>query len=744
MAVPALAQTGSPKPADPAQPAAAPAQSEQSLEDLIPDAALADPEAWAGAPDAAAPDAAAPDPVDAGDPATPLDEAAPLDIAWPDEASLPAFEPLTPDVDLADETGLDAEARAALAELEAMEEAQLASPVPTGGLPTGQSSPALADGAAGDGRIGEITSGPVTISFLGNTPLDPDLLSSFEARFDALSTLDRYRDSDDNIAQIARRAQSDLILIEQLMRIYGYYDAEIRQTVDSAQGTDNAADGRITFEVVTGPQYRLDDVRLGQLDATGADFPMLRARFGNQQGDPVNSDDITNGRIELDVALGENGYAFATIDEPELLIDHADRTGDLDMAVAPGLKYSFGSVTSNNERLLSGRHLSDVIARFEPGDPYQRSLVDDLRRAILATGLVSSVNVSPRAVEGAAIPTVDLDVAITQAPLRTIAGQAGYGTGEGFRVEASWEHRNLFPPEGALRVRGVLGTQEQTANITFRRNNFRRRDQVLTGDILIANVDRQAFAARTVQISASIERQTNIIFQKDWVWSAGVELLASDERDGEVGGVSTARRTFFIASLPLRLAYDGSDDLLDATRGFRAAIRLSPETSLQSGNVNYLRAQIDGSYYQPVNDRVVIAGRARFGSIVGASTASIAPSRRYYAGGGGSVRGFGFQEIGPRDSLNEPSGGRSLSEFSLEARVRLPLFDNSFSVVPFIDAGAVDDGSTPRLADLRFGAGIGVRYHTSFGPIRVDVGTPLGRRPGESLIGVYVSLGQAF
>jgi translocation and assembly module TamA len=140
----------------------------------------------------------------------------------------------------------------------------------------------------------------------------------------------------------------------------------------------------------------------------------------------------------------------------------------------------------------------------------------------------------------------------------------------------------------------------------------------------------------------------------------------------------------------------------------------------------------------------VLAARVRLGSIQGALIDDIAPSRRFYAGGGGSVRGFGYQEIGPRDSLGVPSGGRSLSEFSIEARVKTGLLGGGLSLVPFFDAGSVEAGATPRFRGMRFGAGLGLRYQTGFGPIRVDVATPLNRRAGESPVAVYVALGQAF
>ncbi len=326
------------------------------------------------------------------------------------------------------------------------------------------------------------------------------------------------------------------------------------------------------------------------------------------------------------------------------------------------------------------------------------------------------------------------------APPRTVAGELGYGTGEGARAELSWTHRNLFPPEGALTLRSVLGTQEQLGSVVFRRNNFRARDRVLTFQLAAANTQRDAYEATTFSLSGSLERQTNIFFQKTWTWSLGAELLASDERDVIASTGQPRRRTFLIGALPTSLSYDGSDDLLNPTRGFRLGGRLSPELSLQGKAFGYTRAQIDASVYRAVGD-VVIAGRTRLGTILGAPRDQVAPSRRFYAGGGASVRGYGFQSIGPRDPNNDPIGGRSLAEFAIEARVKL--FGN-LGIVPFIDAGNIYTAALPDFSGLRYGTGLGLRYYSNFGPIRIDVGTPINPQPGDTRVAVYVSLGQAF
>jgi translocation and assembly module TamA len=552
------------------------------------------------------------------------------------------------------------------------------------------------------------------------------------AQFNQLSVLQANRGDETNAAQVDRRAREDAELLRELLRAYGYYDAMIETRVESA------SPAQVVLAVQPGPQYRFAEVRLTGIDAAGEDAAALRQAFGVDANDPVDAVAVTSGEAALREELGRRGYAFADVGTLDVAVDHATRTATLVLAVQPNGTRTFGNFIVEGRPLFGPRHL-ETIARFSPGDTLSTPRVDDLRRALIATGIVSTVAIRPVARQGSNV--VDLAVALEPAPLRTVAGEFGYGTGEGVRLEASWEHRNLIRPEGAVRIRGVAGTQEQLISATLRRNNWRERDQVLTAQIAASTIDRRAYDAKSFFLAAALERQTNLIWQKKWTWSVGGELIATDERDVNIATGTTRTRTFFIGALPATLAYDGSDDLLDPTSGFRLAGRVSPEASFQNSPFGYTRAQIDGSFYQPVSDNVVIAGRTRLGTIFGARRDRIAPSRRYYAGGGGSVRGYGFQRLGPRDPVfNDPIGGRSLAEFALEARVRV----GNFGIVPFVDAGNIYTSPLPEFDDLRFGAGLGIRYHTRFGPIRADVGTPLSRQEGDPRIAVYVSLGQAF
>ena len=518
-------------------------------------------------------------------------------------------------------------------------------------------------------------------------------------RFAALSVLDQNDGEAANAAQLDRRAREDSTLLVTLLRAQGYYDAEVEPRIDTVDGRP-----LVILTATPGPIYRLKEVTIDGVAAAGDKATALRDAFGVKPDDPVDADRITTGEAKLRVEAGEQGFPFAKVGEPEVTIDREARTATLDISVDPGTARVFGQIRANpNNRVFDAEHVQE-IARFEPGKPYYAPALDDLRRALVQTGLVSVAEVTP--VPGTTPDTVDIDVRLEPAPPRTIAGEIGYGTGEGARVEASWTHRNLFPPEGALTLRSVLGTREQLGAVTFRRNNFKGRDRVLTAQISAAHTNREAYEANTFSLSGSLERQTNIFFQKTWTWSLGAELVASDERDVIVSTGEPRRRTFFIAAAPTSLVYDGSDDLLNPTRGFRLGGRFSPEVSLQGSAFGYARTQVDASAYKSFSDGVVLAGRIRLGTIVGAPRDAIAPSRRFYAGGGASVRGYGYQLIGPRDPNNDPIGGRSLAEFAIEGRIKA---FGDFGIVPFFDGGNIYTSALPDFSGLRYGAGVGVR-----------------------------------
>jgi translocation and assembly module TamA len=537
---------------------------------------------------------------------------------------------------------------------------------------------------------------------------------------------------------VQARAHEDEALAVRLLYSQGYYDAAALASLDQT------GDGglKAVLSVTPGKRYKIGEIVVN----AGRTVPpsLIRDSLLLKTGDYIIAADVEAAEANVGVKLPENGYPFAKVGERDILLDPATVTGDYTLPVEVGPRGSFRGITTAGPKLAFGADHVKVISRFKPGELYDSRKVDDLRRALVATGLFSSVTVDPvRTNEPGPDGTeyVDLHAEQEAGPPRTLAGEVGYGTGQGFRAEATWTHRNLFPPEGALIAKVIAGTQEQGVSGTFRRSNAGKRDKTFQAGVLLNHQKYDAYEAFTAGLNISWARQSTPIFQKRWTYTYGAEILLSNEKttiDPATG--ESERLTYFIGSLPVQLGYDRSNDLLNPTKGFRANLRVSPEASLQ-GNVSpYARATFDLSGYYPLSDALVIAGRTRLGTISGAARDQIAPSRRVYAGGGGSVRGFGYQELGPKDVNDDPIGGRSVNEFAVEGRYRF----GNYGVVAFVDAGQVYESSIPKFSDIRYGVGVGGRFYTDFGPFRADIAMPINRQPGESKFTLYIGIGQAF
>lgn len=554
------------------------------------------------------------------------------------------------------------------------------------------------------------------------------------AEYRALSAL-RTTKERANLAQINLRAHADEALLDQLMRAHGYYGATIATKITPAPAGGEAT---VTIKVTPGARYIYDSVRV--VTPPGAPTALIDKALALPVGQPVDAAATIDARDRVTLALPNAGYPFAKVAEPEITVDHDTRKASYVLGVTPGPKARFGKFRLRGRPDLGVKHVG-VIARFKPGETYNQAMIDDLRRALIATTLYSSVQIAP--VErpgGGDTAFADIDIALAPAKLRTIAAEIGYDTIDGFRLETSWRHRNLVPPEGAVTGRVVLGTREQSLGGDLIFSNWRRRDQTLALTSTLGHYNTAAYNSYALDLNAYIQRRTTLIFQKAFTYSYGLELAASNERDR---GLLTGRietRQFFLAAAPVTLGYDGSNDVLDPTRGFRVNGRASPEISLD-GRFAYLKLRLEGDVYRPIGPRLVGAARLALGSITGGSLNAIPPSRRLYVGGGGSVRGYGYQGIGPKDADNRPIGGRSSTELAVEARYRVT---KTIGLVPFLDAGSLYTSEYPKFSQFQYGAGLGARYYSAFGPIRFDVATPLNPRKGDSRVAVYVSIGQAF
>lgn len=578
--------------------------------------------------------------------------------------------------------------------------------------------------------------------------------TGLEGTFRRLSGLQRGQNRPATAAQIASRARADQELMKRLLFSEGWYGATVEMTADFAPAPEATASGRaadagraeIRLIVVPGERYTWRQITL---DLIPSDKPELAEGFGLEVGDPIRAIDVEEAEGALLLRLNGMGYPFAEIGVRDVVLDEGAPTGTYLLTGDIGPLGVFGPIRMSGFQPFDERH-AEVIARFRPGQPYDARLVDDFRRALIATQQFGGVTVTPVDTglrEGEAAVT-EIRVDGNRGPHRLLAGQIGFATEEGFRAEGTWRHRSFLKPEGMLTARAVLGTFEQRARGELLMGNWRQRDRTLGFGADLVNETPPAYNAQTFAIAAELERNSTPIWQKRWTWSVGLGLAASRQRQRATPDPADpqsrdfeAWRQFLFVSLPGRIGYDRSNDLLDPTTGYRLGLEVNPEVSREGTRVEtYARMFADGSVYQGIGENLVLAGRLRLGSIVGAERDAIAPTRRLYAGGGGSVRGYDFQGVGELGANDRSIGGRGLFEASTELRYRF----GDFGVVGFVDAGSVNEGSVPSLSGTRFGVGVGGRYFTSFGPLRIDVARAINRSQQDPVIALYISIGQAF
>ncbi|MCH5277782.1 MAG: outer membrane protein assembly factor [Desulfovibrionaceae bacterium] len=330
--------------------------------------------------------------------------------------------------------------------------------------------------------------------------------------------------------------------------------------------------------------------------------------------------------------------------------------------------------------------------------------------------------------------TLPVDVALREAAFRTVGAGMRYSTDVGFGVQGAWEHRNLFGNGESLKIKVPVAQDLQGLQADFVKPSFGRPNQTLLAGGAVEREKTDAYTKRAVSAYSGLNRRLSAF------WWADARV------DVEEGTLEANRETtdYRFLSLSLGLRRDTRNNTLNPSSGTRLSLTVTPISGLYHGAFSALATTMDASaYYAPgESDSLVLAGRLALGSMAGSSLHSVPATLRYYAGGGGSVRGYAYQALGARDNNGEPLGGRSFQELNLEARFKIT---DSIGVVPFVDAGMVYESEFPRWArDLDWALGMGLRYFTPIGPVRFDVAFPLTRIRGEQGFQLYISIGQAF
>ena len=497
----------------------------------------------------------------------------------------------------------------------------------------------------------------------------------------------------------------------------------------------------VQIRVETGPLFRFGNIAI--VDAvTGRSSPAFHFDIRSlklQSGEPARSNLVLEAETIIVQKLRASGRPLAAVRGRSVVANHRTQKLDVTFRVNPGREATFGQVSIRGTKDVNPEFVRKR-AGLRRGAPFDPREVEDVRTNLVALDVFQSIRIveDPVLTADGELP---ITIEVAEKPPRFVGVSATYSTTEGAGFAGYWGYRNLFG--GAERLRfdasvsrlfdNDLAELEYKAGATFTKPSIwtARDDLIVEAQVLRETPD--AYTREGGFVAVSVERRIN----REVRVKGGLAFEASRIDD------YFGRRSFYLVSAPLQAVWDTTDSKLDPTTGFRATLIGEPVLSLGE-TPSFFTACASVSAYRAFDDtaRFVLAGRVALGTVLGAAIDEIPANRRFFAGGGSSVRGFRYQNASPIAPTGEIIGGRSLAEASVELRARV--WDN-ISVVPFIDAGAAFDSAFPDFKeDIRIGAGLGVRYNTRIGPLRVDFAVPLNPRSNDPKFAVYVGLGQSF
>jgi translocation and assembly module TamA len=531
---------------------------------------------------------------------------------------------------------------------------------------------------------------------------------------------------------LRRRADGDLGRLADAAHSLGFWDADFSYDVDTSAET-----AKVTVTVKQGPLYHVASVKVLGPDGQPLSIPEDEKKLPLKPGDPARTAPVVATETALVTAFGDSGHPFAKVENRRVEIDRGTQTMDVTYTLDPGPVMRFGPVAIAGLERLNPAYVEGRV-RWQGGEVYNASKVDETRRAMIETGLFSTAQITPTADPehpGEARMTIDA----TERLHRTIGAGLAYNTSQGFGARGFWENRNLFGNAEYLRLSADVGQQIEAFRANFRRPDFLAIDQDFLATAEIANDIPVAYRSRRALATVGIERRVD-----RWL-TGGLSFLvekANVTQLADVAGQGTQR--YELVGLPAYIKFDQTDNLLNPTTGYRAQLSVTPAHTFSGSHLTFVTNLLSGSTYWALGaeQRAILAGKLSLGSLDGAPLAQLPADQRIYAGGGGSIRPYGWQLAGPLASNDKPIGGRSSLVLNLEARIKIT---ETIGIVPFIDAGSYYESPVPQLSRTPlYGVGLGARYYTAFGPLRLDLATPLHKRSADSPIQVYISLGQAF
>lgn len=544
------------------------------------------------------------------------------------------------------------------------------------------------------------------------------------------------------------RARADYRRIVAALYQEGYYGGTVSILVNGREAANLPPDTAlpkptpVSVTVVPGPLFRFSALTItNRAPFTNDQGDVVQApeNVGFGQGEPARSGTIIKAETLAVEAWRQLGYAKAKVGQRQVVADHARSTVEVIISIDPGRKAAFGAVAVEGAEQVD----PDFIATqsgLTPGEEY------DPDEVALAQKRLSRLEVfkALRLEQADAISETGLlpyTIIVQEMAQRRFGFGATYSSVDGFGVEGFWLHRNLFGRAERLRLDAKIAGIAfplNTAEFDYAFGGTFTKPGIFTPDTdLVATVSAERTVLPTYTETSALAR-------------VGLSHIFSDQLSVEAGLVTERARfddkfgTRDFATLGAygTATYDARNDKVDATQGFYARATLDPFYEMTFGNpAIQATAELRGYFGFGDDDKFVLAGRVKAGGLLGPDLSEVPPDKLFFAGGGGSVRGYGFRSIGVDDGMGGVTGGRFLLEGSVEGRMKI---NESFGAVAFVDGGYVAADTFPSLSELRIGAGVGIRYYTGFGPIRADIAVPINKKPGDPNYALYIGIGQAF
>ena len=504
-----------------------------------------------------------------------------------------------------------------------------------------------------------------------------------------------------------------------LLRSEGYYGASV--------GTGRPAAGPV-FYIAPGSRFAIGDVQIETAPNSPAAEAVAHSAAELKTGAPLRAEAVITGEARAHAALQENGWPDAAVQERHVSVDHNTALGTVTLRLETGSFSRYGDIGIEEDQWRAD--FIRRLAQLKRGEIVQLSALQNYQARLTALDGVARASV---ALADPASPAEERDVlvALTASPRNVVEAGFGLSTSEGGGVGATWTRRNLFGGDESLRLSAKLLTLEQAIESRLSAPHWRRLDQTLTLIARAGHEETDAFDQQEIGAEIDITRRLSP------AWRGSVQLGFDISRLRTNGEEADTVLLFTGVSA----VYDRRDSATDPTEGARAAFQINPALAFGDIQSGYVLGETSLRAYRRLGDRVVAAGRVRVGGLVGASVDAVPADERFYAGGGGSVRGFEYQSLSPTDADGRPTGGRSVVEASVELRWRGP---GRWGAAVFADAGLASSDVRLDLSELRVGVGAGLRYHFAFAPLRLDIAAPVDRRGDEASLHVYVGLGQAF